>query len=342
MVKRILLIAFIFAVLQCAFGRQAAAQSYNGCLQTQVWYFPDPIPTGWYYYGPYPGTYAYVIAAWSYTCAPPDPGPGPAKEPCPHCPSAGKPISLSTGTTYIEQADVKIPGLGSGLNLVRTWISSWPPAQAALQVGLFGPNWRSTYEEKIFLGSDGYTKYARSDGSFWSFGLDAAASILRVAAPASVSATLSKSASNWTLTFQNGEQRQFDGTTGNLIAIIDRNGNTTQLSYDASSRLATVTDAASRHMYFTYATSSSTLVTGVSSDAGPTLAYSYDAQGRLSQVTKPDQTTISFVYNAQSLISSVLDSSGKVLESHTYDGFGRGLTSSRAGGVEGLTITYPQ
>ena len=337
-IKRICGVLFLSVVLQCAFCSPAAAQSYNGCLGLTTWYFPDPIPAGWFYYGPYPGTYAYLIASWSYKCPPADGG----KEPCPHCPSAGRPISLSTGTTVIEQADLKFPGLGNGLSLVRTWISIWPSTQSASQIGLFGPNWRSNYEERIFVGSDGYTKYARGDGSFWSFGFDTFSTPLRVASPANVSATLSKGASFWTLTFQNGEQREFDVTTGNLIAILDRNGNTTQLTYDTSNRLVTVTDPAGRHLTFTYATGTSTLVTGVSADVGPSLSYAYDGQGRLTQVTNPDLTTISFVYSVQSLITSVLDSSGKVLESHTYDSLGRGLTSARAGGVESLTIAYPQ
>jgi YD repeat-containing protein len=83
------------------------------------------------------------------------------------------------------------------------------------------------------------------------------------------------------------------------------------------------------------------LVTSVTSDVGLSLSYAYDSNGRLIQVTKPDLTTISFQYDSNSLITAVLDSNGKILESHTYDSSGRGLTSSRAGGVEALTLTYP-
>src|SRR5437879_7819035 len=80
----------------------------------------------------------------------------------------------------------------------------------------------------------------------------------------------------WTITFQNGEQRRFDGTSGMLTSIIDRNGNTTTLTYDGANRLVTVTDPVSRHLTFTYGSSSSHLVTGVSSDAGISLSSCYD------------------------------------------------------------------
>ncbi len=255
------------------------------------------------------------------------------------------PISIATGNTYIEQKDIRIPGLGGGLNLVRRWNSTWPASQSALQVGLFGPNWRSTYEEQVFVGSDNYVKYLRNDGSFWSFGIGGSGLGTWVpATPQNVAASLtapSTSTPYFTISFQNGEQRRFDSTSGMLTAIIDRNGNTTTLAYDSANRLVTVTDAASRHLNFTYGSSSSHLVTGVSSDVGLSLSYSYDNQNRLSQVINPDSTTLTFGYDAQSLITSVTDMNGKVIESHIYDGSGRGLTSSRALGVDAVTITYP-
>ncbi len=83
-------------------------------------------------------------------------------------------------------------------------------------------------------------------------------------------------------------------------------------------------------------------MTGVTSDFGVSLSYSYDQLGRLTQVTKPDTTTVSFQYDNNGYITAVLDNNGKVLESHTYDSSGRGLTSSRSGGAEGITVSYPQ
>lgn len=275
---------------------------------------------------------------WAWKCPP---AAGPVESGCGPCggkAKAGGPIILETGDTFIEENDIRIPGLANGLVLDRTWNSRWPTTQTASQVGLFGPNWRSTYEERIFGGSDNFIKYARSDGSFWSF----SGFLGTVLAPANGGASigLDNNRTQWTVTYKNGERRLFSYASGSLTAIIDRNGNTTQLTYDGLNRLVTVTDPASRHLTFTYANNTSYLVTGVTSDVGPSLTYTYDSQNRLIQVTRPDQTTLNFQYDSNSMITAVTDSNGKVLESHTYDSDHRGLTSSRAGGVEALTISY--
>ena len=366
MIKKTVLLIFAMVILQCGMGGKAVAQTTDPCLAFTTWWFDAPIPPGWFNYAPYPGAFVYLIAAHlaSPGCAPPPtcpctppgaggpggggpspagpggsggaPPPGPASTP-----QAARPIYLTTGDVYIDQMDASIPGLGGGLSLRRRWNSLWPANEIASSIGLFGPNWRSTYEERIFMDSDNYLTYARADGGYWKFGLGPSGAFI-VAAPASASATLTQSASNWVLVFQNGEQRQFSLTTGLLTAILDRNGNTTQLTYDASNRLTTVTDPASRHLYFNYQNGSSFLVTSVTSDFGFTVSYAYDAQNRLSQITEPDLTTISYTYNTQSQITQVTDSNGKVLESHTYDSTGRGLTASQANGVNAVTVTYPQ
>jgi YD repeat-containing protein len=202
------------------------------------------------------------------------------------------------------------------------------------QTGMFGPNWRSTYEERINqdVTNPGYVK---SDGSLWYFGGTGTSFTLK--SPANATASLTNDGTYWTLTFQNGEKRIFSYVSGSLLQIVDRNGNTTQLTYNGSNQLTTVTDAASRHLYFTYTGS---VVTSVTSDFGVSLSYIYDGSGRLSTVTKPDGSSWNFTYNSASLISSVKDGSGIVLESHTYDSAGRGLTSSQAGGVNAVTVSY--
>lgn len=351
MMKKTIGFVFFLVILSFACSPPSAAQTPPSCLVTTTWWFPLQIPLGWFYYGPYPGTYTYVIAAKTAKCPPPPPpsrcpgsGSPAGVSPATGGPMAGNPICLANGDTFIAQTDVRIPGLGGGLSLARTWGSVWPVSLSTFQSGIFGPNWRSTYEERIVVGADSYLRYVRGDGTFWAFGVGGSSTnSWVVSAPANIAATLSTNTntnSYYTLTLQNGEQRRFDPNTGNLIAIIDHNGNTTTVAYDSSGRLSTVTDPASRTLTFNY-TGSSTLVTSVSSSVGISLSYTYDTQGRLIQVTKPDQTAVSFAYNSQSLITAVTDSNGKTLESHTYDSSNRGLTSVRANGVDAVTITYP-
>lgn len=318
----------VFVFLMTFVGASCAQSS--PC--TAIANVPQPPPGESCYFVEFLGYYCPV-----YSCPPAAAG----QEGCPKCQTAGAPISLLTGNTFIEENDVRIPGLSNGLTLTRTWNSKWPSTQTAFQVGLFGPNWRSTYEERIFRGSDNYVKYARGDGSFWSF---SGVYTLNLVAPANTVATLTMDGNytQWTLKFQNGEQRIFNYTSGSLTAIIDRNGNTTTLSYDGLNRLATVTDPGGRHLYFNYPNGSSYLVSSITSDVSLTLTYTYDSQSRLIKVTRPDLTFVTFQYDANSMITAVKDSLGNLIESHTYDSAGRGLTSSRgSGGAEAVTVSYP-
>jgi YD repeat-containing protein len=258
-------------------------------------------------------------------------------------PECSQPISLETGNTYITQNDIKSqPGLGYGIGLSRTWNSLWPDSQMSTSAGLFGNYWRSTYEESVFTGDDGYVKYSRADGNYWSFGW-AASGTYQIAAPSNAQASLTAGASFWTVTFQNGEQRRFDNNSGGLIAVIDRNGNTTTVAHDAYGRISKVTDPNGRYLIFYYELQNSPyLATQVTSSVGHRVTYTYSAAGQLTQVTETDGTVYSFGYADPNpvLITTVTDAQGKILEAHTYDSYGRGLTSTRANGVEAVTVSY--
>jgi YD repeat-containing protein len=338
--KRLGVVFCMLFVVCCSTSGDLQAQATPPCTETiqVLWY---GYPGGWIPINPAGNVNCFGLT-WLAFCVVPTAACAPKEAPDPpsKCPNCGRPISLADGNTSIEQTDARLPGLGGGLVLTRTWNSKWPASEPTMQLGIFGPNWRSTFEERIFSDKSNYWKYSRGDGEFWWFGYNNGPWI--PAAPANVSATLILGATSWTMTFPNGETRTFDITYGHLLSISDRNGNTTQIAYDSSNRLSVVTDPAGRSLTFTYGSPTSFLVTGVSSSVGGlSLTYSYDSQGRLTQVTNPDLSTINYTYNSASLITSVTDSQGKVLESHTYDNSARGLTSSRANGVESLTIIYP-
>jgi YD repeat-containing protein len=324
----------VWAFLMSFAGARGHAQS-DPCQHWATGVPGNPFPAG---FGPW-NCYLIEYVGYTcsvYTCPPSDP------PPCKEC-SAGSPIDLITGNVFIEETDVKIPGLSGGLTLARTWNSKWPSGEAPYQVGMFGQNWTSTYEEHMFRQSIDYQtfyRYARADGTLWAF----AGYPLYLVAPENVVATLGVDTNytSWIVKFHNGEQRVFSFLSGSLTAIIDRNGNTTSLSYDAINRLVTVTDPAGRHLYFNYPNNSTYLVSSVTSDVGLTVSYTYDAQSRLTQVTENDGSFVTFTYDANSNIIAVKDSLGNLLESHTYDNEHRGLTSSRgSAGAEAVTVSYP-
>lgn len=321
------------------------------CGNYSQWYATclPPLPPGVFNCSGFDFTEYCEIA--TYECPPP---------PCPTCDQAGNPINLATGNTYIQQSDVALPGVGGGLNLTRTWNSI--PGRSVY--GMFGHQWTSNFEEQIGIGADGMIEHSRGDGATLTYGFGGGygstggTPTFSPAAPLNSGAILVYNGyiagfPSWALTSKNGELRVFTGPVGAnliapppcpLVAIIDRNGNTTALGYN-SGLLTTVTDAASRHLYFSYGSVSVggfsvAVVTSVTSDFGVSLSYQYDNMADLVQVTKPDATFVSFAYNPAGLLTTVKDSNGKLLESHTYDALGRGLTSSRAGGVDSVTISY--
>jgi hypothetical protein len=165
------------------------------------------------------GPWSAICDIPTYQCAP---------APCPTCdgPEGSKPIDLASGNTYIEQADIRLPGLGGGLTLARTWNSQ----NAA--VGIFGIGWTSNVEERVYLGADNLVKHLRGNGSVWSFGFssygtDNSTAIYLLAGPRNGNVTAQVDATKWTFVAKSGEQKTFDRTTGVLLSSTDRNGNTT-------------------------------------------------------------------------------------------------------------------
>src|SRR6266446_5997402 len=198
--RKLVTLLLSFAISLFVFGSNAQAQAQNPCIKGASEQYPDVY--GNFLPGLYdcqsPPEFEFIGDTCLYNACPPPQIEN--KQPCPFC---GSPISLASGNTYIAQTDVKIPGLAGGLTLARTWNSQWPSTQMASQVGLFGPNWRSTYEERVFLGSDGYLRYARGDGSFWSFAAGGQGWV--TVAPGNAGATLAQGSTYWTVVLKNGE-----------------------------------------------------------------------------------------------------------------------------------------
>jgi YD repeat-containing protein len=264
--------------------------------------------------------------------------------PCKQCQGqAGAPINVTNGNVWVQQQDYTLPGLGGGLALPRTWNSLLGSAVPPNLVGMFGQAWRSTYEEMLAgPDSNNNLKYWRGDGSAWTFTYNTSLNSYSLTSPPDERAQLvSNPAGGFILTLADGTQRVF--TSQDLLAaIIDRNGNQTTLAYDNSNRLTSVTSPGGGRLSFTYGDSNNPVqATTVQDSLGTVATYTYDSSARLTLVSYSDGSALNFTYDPNSsMILSITDSQGKVLETHTYDSQNRGLTSSRAYGVDSVTVSY--
>jgi YD repeat-containing protein len=264
--------------------------------------------------------------------------------PCTQCQSqAGAPINVTNGNVWVQQSDYSLPGLGGGLGLVRTWNSRLGSAGPPNLAGMFGLGWRSTYEEMLAgPDSNNNLKYWRGDGSAWTFAYNSTLNTYSLTSPPNVRAQLvSNPTGGFTLTLADGTQRVFNGQ-GLLASIIDRNNNQTTLAYDSSNRLTSVTSAGGTTLSFTYGDPNNpSQATTVQDAVGLVATYTYDGSSRLTQVSYPDGSAFNFTYDpTYSMLLSVTDSQGKLIEAHTYDTQNRGLTSTRANGVDSVSLSY--
>jgi YD repeat-containing protein len=154
--------------------------------------------------------------------------------------------------------------------------------------------------------------------------------------------TYNSSTAQYTLTFKDGAKKIYN-SSGRIVQNLDRNGNFMNVNYDGSNRVSSISDSGGRSLTFTYAAPQSTaLVSSIQDSTGTVASYTYDAGLHLTKATYADGTFIQYDYDAGGLLLSATDTDGKVLETHTYsaDGSRRGVTSSRASGVDTVTISY--
>ncbi|HEY1525710.1 MAG TPA: RHS repeat-associated core domain-containing protein [Candidatus Angelobacter sp.] len=262
--------------------------------------------------------------------------------PCTQCQAqAGAPINVITGNTWIQQQDYALPGLGGGIELTRTWNSTWSNNRPPKQVGMFGDGWTSSYEESLSQSASGL-KYWSGAGTAWIFSFNSSTGTYTLSSPSDARGTLTfdSTLNQYTVTLKDGTKRIFD-SGGRLLKLLDRNANTTSLVYDSSGRLSTVTDAAGRTLSFAYADPSNVnQVTTVSDAVGTIATYTYAPNGVLSSVIYADGSGFNFTSDASNLITNVTDPGGKTIESHSYDSLRRGLSSAEANNVRSVSISY--
>ena len=280
--------------------------------------------------------------SYKITFPPPDfIDPGPSEE----CEAeAGAPINLTTGNVWISENDYSTPGLSGGLSVTRTWNSLWNHTNPPFEAGMFGRGWTSSYEERLQTLNNSYVVYWNGSGNTWVFWKDSDCSFCSYSlkSPRNQSASLryDTSTTQYLLTFKDGSQKVFN-QSGLLIKLIDLNGNETTITHDSLDRIVTVTAPGGQWISYTYDDpTNSNQATSAYDSTGTIVSYSY-VNSNLAQVLYSDSGQINYDYDAENNIVLTADRDGNILETHTYDLSGRGLTSSLANDISSLSIEYP-
>jgi RHS repeat-associated protein len=261
----------------------------------------------------------------------PDP-PAEAHTPCPDG-KCGDPVSMMTGIYYQEDTDIEVPDV-MPIRLTRTYRTK-DTASRVFGIGASHPydqyllrNDLCT-EVRVILPDGAYIAFLRTSGT------NCLDSTLQhsTTQTAFYAATLAwdPAYQRYRLKFKDGTEWRFSDY-GSLVAMLDRNGNSTTLTRAASGGLAgnlsKITSPNGRYLAFTY--DASNRITQVTNILGRTITYTYDGSGRLWKVTNPLTGVAEYTYDASHRLLTMKEPNGNTHVTNTYDANGRVATQTQA------------
>ncbi len=208
----------------------------------------------------------------------------------PHQPrsNCGDPINCAIGNFYQTQADLSVGGRGVGLNLTRTYNS-----QGAVEgtTGIFGHGWSSSFTDHVVAEKEAVTVY-HDNGSAVPFSQNKGGEFI---GPNWTQDKLTGSSTvGYSLILANQIKYEFEGSTGRLQIVTDRNGNETKLGYNKAGQLEAITDPAGRKITLAY--NGEGLVESAKDPLGHTVKYTYEG-GALASVTLPGESKARWKYH---------------------------------------------
>lgn len=251
-------------------------------------------------------------------CCKPQPGQ------CTLCPDRPTPVDLSAGLKIEKSTDISFGGARGGLELTRIHTSNLAGTCDSCP---FGRGWTHNYAIRL---SGPFTEGGagriiwpeESAGRLFSFAQrdpDGTLVFNTTATPHQLGDVIRKLTNGtFEYRYKSGDVMRFD-SSGRLTAMVDRNGNTTTLSYTGNN-LTQVADPVGRSITLQY--SGSTIIR-VTDTLNRVWQYAHGSLNRLLTVTDPLNQTMSYSYDTFSRIASITDKRGNLVKQITYDGNGR-------------------
>jgi RHS repeat-associated protein len=284
--------------------------------------------------------------SWHFPNAGPNGDGGGGGGGCDSCPCSrgDDPVDHSTGIKFENVTDVSWGGARGGITLTRLY-SSDNSAQAIL--GRFGRGWKDGYDIRLTgnwsAGGAGRVvmpdeqtgrlfNYARSEGD--------GTLVFTTTATVGQLGDVVRKLTDGTFDYRRdgGDVTRFD-SSGRPISMVDRNGNTTTLTYTGLN-LTQITDPVGRTLTLGY--DSNNRVISVTDHVGRAWHYTYDpsvAFGILGTVTDPLGEVTTYGYTNLRL-SSITDPRGNLVKRIIYDSSGRVISQQFAdGGIERYDYT---
>jgi RHS repeat-associated protein len=264
----------------------------------------------------------------------------------------GNPIEPASAVKSQTETDYSDSGAYL-LSFTRHYRSNGANAQAGL-----GSHWSHNYAIQLRLAANGLSaNVSYGGGSAVSFSRTTTTSAWLLASPDQAGSSLQQSASEFTLSRAEGDERvnfslpaglsfqaNATGTVAPIAAssITQRNGWITNLSYNAAGQLAQITNHFGRSLSLAYNTAGQ--LVQVTQPDGGLISYEYDSSSRNIRVGYPGNVFKNYLYERPDLpnaLTGILDETGARYATFSYDSTGRATGTQHAGGAQNYQIAYP-
>ncbi|PDV97132.1 DUF6531 domain-containing protein [Candidatus Chloroploca asiatica] len=230
------------------------------------------------------------------------------------------PVNTANGNYIYSRTDVSIPTRSFPLVFTRAYNSA-----AVDTSGPLGAGWTHNYNMFVATSTqDSAATVTYGDGRTARFTWDGTAYI----PPPSIFATLTQSGGLFTLTEKDQTVYAFDAS-GRLATITDRNGNVTTLGYTGQN-LTSITAPDGRALALSYNASGQLIAVG--DPLGRSATFSYDASGNLASASDLGGAVTTYTYDAAGHITAITDANGNSFIQNVYNTEGRVVEQRDADG----------
>lgn len=223
-----------------------------------------------------------------------------------------EPVNIATGNYYANEEDLNISDIGLPLKIQRSYNS------INSKVGIMGKSWRMNYESSISIDSiTGNAIVNYPDGHVGRFVAKAESN--EFISPQGIFEQLKKDTDgNFSLLLKDKSVYKYD-SSGRVISISDKNGNTITLAYDNYGQINTITGQSGKKLILTFENGKLATVTDPQNRV---IRYFYNSEGNLSKVKGIGGGEKNYTYNSYGL-TSISDENNKKFIENEYDKFNR-------------------